>query len=282
MRFKLPFLAGASLLILSSCDPVGPSGGSSNGTFLESGTYHVSADGQSLIVDLGHPACQDSVLVRDTEIDSTPYALSGNVLTIRTSSNLDDGFFVQETLTLKRASDGNALQGTWVEQSDSYALSPAGDMNAEDDTALKGDSLFNSYTTQREWVFTADSAYSYGNVQAARFFVHGWSSDYQYYTDESVTATYVSQYVARLTGGVTGEVVTVTFSPDDNVETFSSSVSGHATSSMYLNPVSCPNPDAPGWYYMFPGDQQDHGSRSDGHHRPAPARPRKLHRRGLF
>ncbi len=186
MRFLFPFLASASLLVLSSCDPIGPSDiGSPSGTLLGSGSYHVSADGKAIVVDLGYVYCKGSTLTRASNPDSTPFTLDRNTLTITTAYPLGGGSLESElqTLKLRRITDGNTLEGTWVEQSESYGWSPAGDTNAADDTILKQDSVYNLQTTDRQWLFTADSAYSYGNVQAARLFLLDWNSELAYQGD---------------------------------------------------------------------------------------------------
>jgi hypothetical protein len=128
--------------------------------------------------------------------------------------NNDKLLVLEEFDTLVRSGTGTGLQGEWVGFNRTVRI----------DATSYTDSL-----NQPQW---ADMFYP-------------TSSD----NVPGLTVVKISENKIRLTGNITGEVVTVTFSNLGN-QTYSSSNPAHATGTWYRNPSSCPN-IVPSWYDNF-------------------------------
>jgi hypothetical protein len=249
MRRLSLFTAVASLLSLTACNSTNPNP-SPSGNVIQKVAYSVSANGKSLVVSSNVSYCMGNVLSDSLALDSNAFTLSGNALTIEIPGALQDGGMLRETDVLKRNGSGSGLQGGfWETQSETYQ--GVGTLDSADRMEESDDSLDDSYDP-RQVVFSKDSIYSYGNPQLARSFIAGWNFDGDSAID-SISLSYVSQYVAQLTGLITGEIVTITYAVQNgNAEvTYSSSVSVDSTFHYYANAESCPDATGPAWFDAF-------------------------------
>lgn len=69
-----------------------------------------------------------------------------------------------------------------------------------------------------------------------------------------VSDTIIGDRTMRITGDISGEVVTVNWDAQGNAA-WSSSNASHAPGTVYANPTTCPN-DPPAWYQEFLTDNQ--------------------------
>ncbi len=249
--FLIP--ASISLLALGACNIFNPDGGDSPAENFVAAESYTTANG-NLYRTEAESYCEGNTLEQDPYMIREAYTLSGNTLNEQESDTLEDGGVVLETLTLKRSGSGTDLQGgTWNSRSLAYLVASGSEgqgaaLDADDKKEFATDSLLNTYALPESEVFTADSVYTYANVQAARFFLAVWNSGDT--ADDSISVSYVSQYVLRFKGLRTGEVLTETYSGDLNEITYSSNVPADTTLHLYNSPPSCPQPDL-SWVESF-------------------------------
>ncbi len=164
----------------------------------------------------------------------------------------------------------------WKQQTVSYQVTTAsenaapGKLSSVDSGEGAYDSLYNSYASL-EFVFTADSAYRYANVQQAKKFIADW--DLEDSADESVNVTATSQNVVQLAGKKTTQTVTLTYAADDNAETFTTNTAGDSAYTYYQVPASCPDNTQPDWYYLFLNQNAKSQFSSTAVAKPSPALP---------
>ncbi len=291
MRFKLPFLACASLLALAACNSTGPGSSSPDSPLSSAGAYNISADGKGLVIRSVSPYCEGSNLIRDPYTDSEAFSLSGNTLVISIPDTL--GYFgvVTQSLTFTRSGSGSGLPGgVWKQQSRVYQITsgstrtlPLRKARRQRQRRGGGRRGFSIPSCRRSSSCTADSAYDYANVQQAEEFLADWnlgdSAEY------SINVTAAGADVAQLKGKKTTQTVRITYAANAATSlTYTTDVAGDSAFQFYQMPTSCPDPDAPNWYYAFLSANAKSSSfaKAAALAKSSPVRARKLHRRGLF
>ncbi len=261
---KNVFLIPASIFplvlfaLLCSCN-TGPDGGSAlSGEPLlrKINFYYLDSLGIEATYIESYCDVNNATPTRDTVTFPEAYALSGNTLVENNPDELGDNGTVIETVTLTRGGSGTGLQGgVWKVQSIAFPVVSGSDgsgnaLDANDRAEVALDSELAVDLSADEQAFTADGLYEYGSVQPAKAFVANWKGNPDVAPD-SIAVTAVSQYVARLQGLRTGEIVTVTYSADVSVITFTSSAAAHAKDVFHAYAESCPDDPLPGWFSDF-------------------------------
>jgi len=171
-----------------------------------------------------------------------------------------------------RSGSGSGLLGTWR----GVGVEPrvlSGTPTAEELTELEQmkewfAASWAVYETEPILTFT-ETTYSFVySVCAGNAFVYDWNNRdpidmmFDLPADSARYDIGVSAdcNVVTLVGNVSGEVVTITYVKADGAEfmvetdeIYTSSDSGHARTTVYANPTTCPN-DLPAWYDQFLGD----------------------------
>jgi hypothetical protein len=173
--------------------------------------------------------CNGVMLVTtfDTTLADTScitYTLSGNTLTLTTT-----GPYFVYTVVLARVGAGSGLVGTWE------AHDPLS--NAEMQV------VFTATTVSTD--LSGTSSQPVPLCQADQYFMSSWPSDS---INFNISAMRISCNGVRITGNITGEVVTMTWDNSGN-KTYTSTDGTHAAYTWLTNPVLCPNDLYPDWYY---------------------------------
>jgi hypothetical protein len=213
--------AGVVLFTCSkSGGPTGPAEGGPTST-----TYNYTVSGDTLTVSIPQQitfrshcngntlhANYDTIPAQD---QSAIFILSGNVLTL---------IEPYDTATYTRVGVGGVLTGSWK-------------------ITILTENLPDQLDFGPSTVTATYPATCYGDgfmANEATYITANYSH---------VSVTQLSCNIVRLTGGTTGEQVTLTWDSDGNL-IYSSSNSQHTTGIVYQNPTSCPN-IAPDWYNLF-------------------------------
>ena len=221
--------------------------------------YSVSGNTLVLHIPAGTENYCDSNYLMISPADSSvmQFEISGN--TLETFDPPDTNYYeysdpnliLQTYDVFTRVSGGPGLTGVWS-------------LTSEGDSVLRG-ALTTTEKAQLDSENSLQGSMSVGNMEVeftgntviiqysyAELFTTEWTSVYGNGSADSLLAITLSQVngnTVRMTGAISGEVVTVTFSNQGDV-TYSSSVASHAPSIVYGNPTSCPN-DAPAWFNSF-------------------------------
>ncbi len=267
MRVDFRFLVGlVGILAFADCNSSSGTGGGGGPAVTPDqqyvGTY--MDDGSNLIVTSQDTSrrCEGNTLVVTPDptpsVDTIPYTFNGNTLTAFPPDFVDSispGVLVGYGLVMTRVGSGNGLQGSWQVTDFTYRVVSGGSLSAQDQITVnatlvqeRSDLSANSWTVQ----ITATGIFSTRDAGTAQDFLDGnWYSpslpDPLIY---NITAVATGKYTVQLTGGTSGEVVTLTLSPNKDVA-YSSSVTGNTVHYYYHDPRSCPNADQPDWYTQF-------------------------------
>jgi hypothetical protein len=153
-----------------------------------------------------------------------------------------------------REGSGTSLNGRWKLARSGYVWLQGNLTNVEKETV---DSEYNEVGDDSyEFEFDGDSVSIISQFSLAEEFVEVWTDadptadpTLADSSNTSATALQVNDSTVQLTGGITGEVVTIVFSSNGD-ETYSSSVAANATGVYYAVPATCPNAP-PAWYQDF-------------------------------
>jgi hypothetical protein len=217
--------------------------------FVSNSQGNVTSSGAALTVNRGpevmtYTITNDTMhLVQPTRIDSrtqcngntlvTTYDTSlGGIMNIKfsVSGNTMSLYLDSIPTTLSRIGSGSGLIGTWV---------------PNDTAASMPDTLVFSAT-----ILTAYGGGGNGNsCRADDYMLYSWPNDTAYFNG---TAVQLSCTQVRLTGTVTGEVVTITYDAIGNM-TYTSTNTARTPYTWYQNPASCPNNWSPDWFYSSDG-----------------------------
>lgn len=221
-------------LLLMSCgkddNPASPGGGGGNTTPTEETMvmpYTISGDTLTIYQPQqirSHKECNGSTLV--TEYDTSDadtmvmgFYVSGDTMGIIDTSGI---------MILLRVGTGTGVIGTWV---------PA------DSTSEMPDKLVINATTV--------TAYGGGGDDCpADEYMQYWWPNYSGNFNGTIVMPSCTQ--VRITGGVTGEVVTITWDASGNM-TYTSSNTSRTAYTYLENPTSCPNNSEPSWFWASPG-----------------------------
>jgi len=262
MKFDYRYLFGlAGMLAVISCNSSNStgSGGGTGPVLINLGSY--SDNGAALVITT--PAttdysCNGTTLVTRTRAGSTftvPYTLSGNTLTVYTPDGagtvLPSGAVV-DYAEVYTGGNGTGLQGTWTFSDATYLL-VSGTLTAQDYSQITSElANIRDNGTGNTIQFSGNSITTLQDANTAQDFLDGnWNPprlpNAALY---NVTVVATGKYTVRMTGVTTGEIVTLTLSPNGDV-TYSSSVSANTTFHYFDQPTSCPNNDQPDWYVQF-------------------------------
>jgi len=223
------FAVSAGFLMWTCSKDSGPTGPGDGGSVTtETRVYSYTVLGSTIIVSIpediySYSYCNGNTL--ETYSDTSPahdepmpFVVSGDTLKFIEGT---------DTVVLIRMGSGSGLIGQW------YVA----------DTDLQNGQVRLDITTSTLTVtITVNNCY-------VDDFIDSWNCCGTWADSASydITVLKLSCTQVRLTGNISGEVVTISWDTDGNM-TFTSNNTGHAAHTWYENPTSCPN-FYPDWYY---------------------------------
>jgi hypothetical protein len=190
-----------------------------------------------------------------TSIDTTVYELNGNQLVI-----LESGYDTIETAVilgttcLTRKGTGTTITGVWHMDSISYRII-SGTLSTADKAELDAEIAQQNVFMKSILVdiqLTGTEMKYYVSYQMSEILLQSFLVQAEFF-DTCLAMTYAVSGAnsIKITGGLSGEVVTITMDAKTQDMTYTSSVAGHAEYTDYGTPVSCPNEGMPEWYEDF-------------------------------
>lgn len=240
--------------------------------------YTISGDTLSLISPeqiMSWSYCYDDSLIASSDtfpMDTFPlqFQVSGNELSLTyfevtdsILSSTEDTVIFTLRMILSRLTGASGLIGRWLLNRIDY-VEISGQLTQTD---IKHLDIFygDSHIEQYEYGFNSDGTVDVKanlnfSVWYVNNFIEFWNEGFNNHSpsDSSIydiTVEKINDSTVRLTGRITNELVTISWNTDgdgpynDDV-TYSSSVSTHATRTIYDNPTTCPN-EPPAWYDSF-------------------------------
>ena len=174
-------------------------------------TYTLSGDSITLVIDSSY--CMGNTLVQTLDTVSGTINLSGTSLTITLTSELGTGTVITNTRTYTRqGGSGSTLEGTWQVESDENVV--AGMLPGPNEVGDWADDtlLFDRMIAAQGLQMTVDSVsmvYSFEGALAPVMLPVALEDTPEYARITIDTAA--DNNSVTLTGGITGEVVTITF-----------------------------------------------------------------------
>ncbi|MBL8027415.1 MAG: hypothetical protein JNL74_13425 [Fibrobacteres bacterium] len=265
-QFSFIFVAVLSfvlLAVLSGCTTKEESVAKPTGVLDEVDYYAISGDTLFVYTPAGMvdnwSYCNGSTLSQNSdtsEADTMPmlFTQTGNTLILLTGEEDDTlgnswGFYMIFT----RQDKSTGINGYWK--------LTGSDVKVTD--GVLSDSLLNLLKIESQEAMLEDgilelvfsnnqiSVYQIDFNNFADRFIDDWNDDAEFQVDRcAITVNKVNASTVRMVGDSTSEIVTLTATATYGDVTYSSNVTGHAITTVYENPTSCPN-SVPSWYYDF-------------------------------
>jgi hypothetical protein len=221
--------------------------------------------------------CSDSTLAHDTSegySDTIEYIVSNNRLEfiLEGTDTLSSGAIVKdEVMAFTRKGSGSGIKDVWILTNYEYKLLYG--IPTADEIATLNEHLDNGRKEliyeKTEIEFTDNNMLVYITKDFAAEFIRDWNEDIDgsnqtmIQTDtgwalvwDSDSTIYnikveeVNSFTAKLTGNISGEIVTITWN-EKRDKTYTSSNPVNLAHTYYLEPTVCPNLLRPNWYYTF-------------------------------
>jgi hypothetical protein len=184
----------------------------------------------------------------DAGSDTVPFTLSGNTLTIAQSTDsLASGAVVVYNRVYSRTGSGTSLIGTWLLTDLTYTVVSGNPTAGELDTlnADRADALAMLDAGYGERLEVTSSTV---NIYATYTWSDMFVAEMPDTSGLDITIVKVSANMVRVTGNITGEVVTISYNEAAGTTTWTSSnAAAHPAYTYYADPVTCPNPYMPSW-----------------------------------
>jgi hypothetical protein len=242
-------------MLLSCNDNKNSNPTSPSGTVQTTENYSVSGSTLTFYTAAGASTyCYgDSLVVSQADSSVTQFQISGNTLTTFNDPDtnnygeyLDSNLVYQSYDVFTRISGGPGLTGSWSLTSIGYTVL-RGSLTAAEKSSLDSEYSSTAPISNAVVEFSGNTVKIQMSLSYAEFFYSSLNSFYG--TGSGITLTMVGANAVRMTGTISGEVVTLTFANNGD-ETYSSSIQSHAATTVFVKPTTCPN-DVPAWFTEF-------------------------------
>jgi hypothetical protein len=276
---KVLWTVGVGVAVLCFCTKDNPAG--PTGTKVNDYPLYYTVSGNKIIVSnpvhiSSYRYCfGDSLVTRydtsEASADTSIFEISGNTLRlIGGKDTLDTSKAVFEYYTeMTRVGGGDGIVGTWALSGYTYRIVSGTPTAGE---TIRLDNLYsNNYTEsmygltyEYEITGTEINLYIDGEYDYAASFIETWNGKYSSpaYADSAwyaISVQKLSKNSVQLTGSISGEVVSISWSSTSAVSmfgsnysiTYTSSNAAHQPFTYYTNPQTCPNNSKPSWWTAF-------------------------------
>jgi hypothetical protein len=243
MRIMTAIALVAMALVQISCP--GNNGGNPAGSGVTGGTlmssYTYIATGSTIVVTVNKNVCDADTLKHIADMTLT-YQLNGDTLLITggTIPGIAEGGSSGSSISvLVRQGHGSGLAGNWQWAGSKDSAS------ASLDTSMSV--LTNYIVTQ----FTGTQMNTYNLKTNANIMYDTYVATFAMFPGYHMTVVKSTDTTVKVTGGISGEVMTIICPSDNQSFIYSSSNPLHQTYTYYANPSTCPNTASPDWYMAF-------------------------------
>jgi len=203
----------------------------------------------------------DTFYFEEAGFDTTEFEIVGNTFVLAGDiDTLESGAVIQYFTTLTAVSNQSGVTGVWNNPTPGYEVL-SGSMTAAEKIELDQELAFIIMMMSE----MSQVTYYISNTQ---IIIHipeeinsnldYFAEDYyeQYYADSldaaqaAITLETIDNATVKLTGGTTGEIITVSQDNQGN-RTYTSNNPDNADYTYYQNPTSCPNENRPDWMLAF-------------------------------
>jgi hypothetical protein len=208
-------------------------------------SYPYTATGSTIVVTVNKNLCKGDSLKHVADMTLT-YQVKGDTLfftggtffgvTDSGSSGLGNGMVV---LVRQGSGSGSGLAGSW------QWIGIKDSAGAPVDTSMS--ILMNYEVTE----FSATNMNTYNLKSNAEIMYDTYVFLFDPTSGYHITVARPDPNTVTLTGGISGEVMTVTFPVDNHSIIFSSTNPLHQAHIYYAEPTSCPNDASPAWFIDF-------------------------------
>jgi len=271
-------LCSTTAIIMNCKNKDNPVAATPSGILSETDTYSVT--GNKLAIKSEpyiRTYCHNDNLVQDTSEgyeDTIEYVVSNNRLEFITkgTDTLLSGAIVNDVvMVFTRKGSGSDIKGIWIQTGYEYKVlfgTPTADEIVTLNDNLKTERRELTYLTI-ELEVTDNNIFVYMTNDFATEFICDWNEDIDgtnqtmMQTDTgwvfiwdpdstiyNIKVEKINSLSVKLTGNISGEIVTITWN-DKKDRTYSSSNPTNLAHTYYRNPTICPNLSRPDWYYSF-------------------------------